>query len=102
MTSFRHRLGRALAVTTAAAAIGTVGLTGTAWADLAPSCVTVSSSSAGSGYTRWTIKNTCKSGQYVKVIISFNPDIGCTYYNSGQSRSYVYSWPSKVDRLEKC
>jgi hypothetical protein len=102
MTRIRQRMGVALAVTTAMTAATTVGLASTAWADPSPSCVTVSSASAGSGYTRFTIKNTCKSGQYVKVIISFNPDISCAYYSPGQARSYTYSWPSKVDRLEKC
>lgn len=97
----RHTLRR-VGVVTGVATVVTAGLALPAWADLAPSCVTVSSASAGSGYTKFTIRNGCSSGQDVKVIVSFNPDISCTYYAKGQTRSYTYSYPSKVDRLEKC
>jgi len=102
MAAIGRRLGSIVgAVVIAGVASVTVGA-GPALADPAPSCVQVSSSSAGSGYTRYTITNKCSTGQDVKVIVSFNPDIGCTYYARGQSRSYTYSSPSKVDRLESC
>ncbi|HEX4864405.1 MAG TPA: hypothetical protein VFV02_10045 [Acidimicrobiales bacterium] len=98
MSTKAYRLGATLALTTALMA----GPALPAHADPAPSCVTVSSSQVKPGYTRFTITNTCRDGQWVKVIVSFNPDIGCTYYAPGQARSYVYSWPSNVDRLESC
>jgi hypothetical protein len=92
------RIGAVMGVSAALMA----GAAATAWAEPAPPCVRVSEASVASGYTKYTITNGCPSGQDVKIIISFNPDIGCTYYAPNQSRSYTYSWPSKVDRLESC
>ena len=58
--------------------------------------------SAGFGYIRITVRNGCSDTRRVNVIVSNNTDTGCLSYSSGQQRSFVYSWPSDLDRITYC
>jgi hypothetical protein len=58
--------------------------------------------SAGLGYIRITVRNGCSNQRRVKVYVANNTDTACLSYNSGQSRSFVYSWPSDLDRIAFC
>ncbi|HEX4864406.1 MAG TPA: hypothetical protein VFV02_10050 [Acidimicrobiales bacterium] len=58
--------------------------------------------SAGWGYIRITVRNGCSSSQRVKVIVSNNLDTACLTYSPGQTREFVYSWPSDLDRIAYC
>lgn len=58
--------------------------------------------SAGIGYIRITVRNGCSNTRRVKVYVANNTDTACESYSSGQSRSYVYSWPSDLDRIAFC
>ena len=58
--------------------------------------------SAGLGYIRITVRNGCPSEQRVKVYVANNTDTACLSYAVGESRSFVYSWPSDLDRIAYC
>jgi hypothetical protein len=58
--------------------------------------------SAGLGYIRITVRNGCRDAKRIKVYVANNTDTACLSYNAGQSRSFVYSWPSDLDRIAFC
>ncbi len=82
--------------------LGSLAIVPGANAATAPSCVSAGTSSINWGYNKIWATNNCKSGQYVKLIIAYNTDVACSYYEPGQTKSYTYSKPSRLDRVDSC
>ncbi len=74
--------------------------TSTAMAN-APTCMHVDLDD--SGWTDYlTVTNACGSYQRAKVILANAPDLSCTGYSSGQSRTWRWGAPGRFDGLAGC
>lgn len=70
-------------------------------AGTAPSCVSTKLYDAG--FTdRLEVKNNCKNGVRVKVVLAFATDKACTYISPGRYGVFTWDYPGRFDRLESC
>lgn len=48
------------------------------------------------------VESSCRTDQWVKLIIAFGPDSGCLRVPAGGSRWFSWGWPGKYDGLVSC
>lgn len=66
-----------------------------------PKCVTWYLDDSGFRDHLW-VTNRCQSTQRVKVVIANGNDFSCISYRPGYTHHYWWSYPARLDRLERC